>query len=955
MTDSQLRLVAKLDDKASAGVQKLTKGLSGVKPTHGMAQAQKWFADFRGGADKTVASLRPVTGLMNSVGVGGLAASLSIAEMVKQFKELADSALSLRELSRQSRISAGDLQRLSYVASRFHIDPKAMDGAVDSWSGKMVQFKIHVGDFYNYLMRQNADVAAKIGRDSPVDALKDTLDYISRIANPQIQKQVADIAGLGGIVPVFGKGPDGLAAVFADAAREVKPMSKELQDAADRFNTSVVNFNQTWTNFENSIGPSVLDPLSRTLDKLDEGLKFAAQYPGDAAAAAATIAGSFAALYLRFKIMRGSALGSGAGLGRAASELTGAAGALRGAAAALEGAGATTGTVGTTGAAAGTAGATVGGFFARLLAPVGMTMAAIAVAKLERQRELETAKTINTPRGQAVPDLKTQTWGEFWRGAAPGSGASGPATNFDGNALHRNDEMPAAQAARDLFDKVREGSKGGIIAGLREMAQQQELGGGGSFGGGQPGHGGNAGMPNLRYGRRAAGGGYRQGPGTNDAGAGGAFNPRAPEKSGTYRPEYKLSDADLSDYVVNTVNGEATSSPESIDAVINNMMNRVGSKGWGPSGNLHDVASAPNQYAGHRPASPQAAERIRARIRAIASGGVPDNTNGSNAYRAAWYHGKWYQQHAADGRVVGGNRFAYEPWTRNGPYAPYPAAKPAADAFGARVRALNGAPPQAHASGGPIRGPGGPRSDNIFAMLSNGEFVVNARDARRHAGLLSAINSGGLPAYADGGVVAAGAERRRSWLDFFHRSLGASRSVAFGATAMMMGESGRNLNPSIYGWDVNGPSGGTAQWHDVTTGPGAGKVHRLSDLMTMAMMQHADWHDVSAQQAWWKHEAQGPLAYAWNAMRRAKTAAGTLKAGIDKFEVPADKPRELLKRLPNITRLAQETGGGAAARQVDPVEISIRHHPHTGRPIVSARAGRGVKLNIRTAPTMRPS
>ncbi len=131
-------------------------------------------------------------------------------------------------------------------------------------------------------------------------------------------------------------------------------------------------------------------------------------------------------------------------------------------------------------------------------------------------------------------------------------------------------------------------SKEGIVQGLREMAQQQELGGagGGSFGGAASGHGGNAGMPNLRYGRPKAGGGYRHGPGTGDGGPEGAFNPRQPDKPGTYRPQYKLSDADLSDYVVNTVNGEATSSAESIDAVINNMMNRVGSKGWGPSGNL---------------------------------------------------------------------------------------------------------------------------------------------------------------------------------------------------------------------------------------------------------------------------------------------------------------------------------------------------------------------------------
>lgn len=44
--------------------------------------------------------------------------------------------------------------------------------------------------------------------------------------------------------------------------------------------------------------------------------------------------------------------------------------------------------------------------------------------------------------------------------------------------------------------------------------------------------------------------------------------------------------------------------------------------------------------------------------------------------------------------------------------------------------------------GGMVRGPGGPRSDSILARLSNGEFVINARDTRRNLALLEAINRG---------------------------------------------------------------------------------------------------------------------------------------------------------------------------------------------------------------------
>jgi tape measure domain-containing protein len=46
------------------------------------------------------------------------------------------------------------------------------------------------------------------------------------------------------------------------------------------------------------------------------------------------------------------------------------------------------------------------------------------------------------------------------------------------------------------------------------------------------------------------------------------------------------------------------------------------------------------------------------------------------------------------------------------------------------------------ASGGLISGPGTGKSDDIPAMLSNGEFVVNARDAQKNRTLLMAINSG---------------------------------------------------------------------------------------------------------------------------------------------------------------------------------------------------------------------
>ena len=175
-----------------------------------------------------------------------------------------------------------------------------------------------------------------------------------------------------------------------------------------------------------------------------------------------------------------------------------------------------------------------------------------------------------------------------------------------------------------------------------------------------------------------------------EAGGGTAPAPGAP---GKYRPVYKLTDRDLSDAVVNTIAGEASyKRPGAVDAVINNMMNRVGSKGWGPSSDLHAVARAPGQYAGYKRASAEEAAYIRDRIRAIASGGVPDNTNGSNAYRASFYNGPWMRKWGINGVNVGGNVFAYEPNVKNGPYAAYKT--PREDGGGGFIGSAYAAPSQ---------------------------------------------------------------------------------------------------------------------------------------------------------------------------------------------------------------------------------------------------------------------
>jgi len=72
--------------------------------------------------------------------------------------------------------------------------------------------------------------------------------------------------------------------------------------------------------------------------------------------------------------------------------------------------------------------------------------------------------------------------------------------------------------------------------------------------------------------------------------------------------------------------------------------------------------------------------------------------------------------------------------------------------YGSLAKAYNKA--GGYAEGGPVSGEGTGTSDSIPALLSNGEFVVNAHSTSQHRGLLEAINA---QRFATGGIVGRGA------------------------------------------------------------------------------------------------------------------------------------------------------------------------------------------------------
>jgi tape measure domain-containing protein len=83
---------------------------------------------------------------------------------------------------------------------------------------------------------------------------------------------------------------------------------------------------------------------------------------------------------------------------------------------------------------------------------------------------------------------------------------------------------------------------------------------------------------------------------------------------------------------------------------------------------------------------------------------------------------------------------------------PNPYVKIAAILGSLSVAAWQGFQPQKKATGGVLSGPGTGTSDSIPAMLSNGEFVVNAKSTSRYRDLLHAINKGEIAGFATGGL-----------------------------------------------------------------------------------------------------------------------------------------------------------------------------------------------------------
>ena len=180
-----------------------------------------------------------------------------------------------------------------------------------------------------------------------------------------------------------------------------------------------------------------------------------------------------------------------------------------------------------------------------------------------------------------------------------------------------------------------------------------------------------------------------------------------PGGEGQYRPQYKLTEGDLSDDTMKYIIYESNRTGESRQAVIDNLMNRVGS-GRGRE-SVRSTLYQKGQYeatwsARGKRMPPQAElDATRQALRDTAAGKNPSLIGSSTSYRAMSYmHGKgegktayraWQRQ---GGHNVGGN--AYFSDQASGPYSPYETPHQPASGSGSAVVL-----PAATASGAPAR------------------------------------------------------------------------------------------------------------------------------------------------------------------------------------------------------------------------------------------------------------
>lgn len=260
----RLRLEAEFRDRGvQSGIRKIGTELEGIKQTPGMTQATKWLGEVNQKANGLGAGRGLVTEFMTGLALGGLSAATSVAGLVKTFGDLANRTAGLKEVSRQTGLTLDQVNQLQRAGERLYIDPAKMTAGLETLSGKMFDFKNHMGDLYGELSQRFPDFARKLSLEKPQEQIKDIFAWLAKIDDPQLQRRWTEaFMGDGELSRLLTNGGADFAQAMRDAAGHAARMTPELQAQAKAFHDAQLDFRDTLEDAETAVGPTILKGMT---------------------------------------------------------------------------------------------------------------------------------------------------------------------------------------------------------------------------------------------------------------------------------------------------------------------------------------------------------------------------------------------------------------------------------------------------------------------------------------------------------------------------------------------------------------------------------------------------------------------------------------------------------------------------------------------------------------------
>ena len=272
MADERLRLIAELKDNASKQLQILNKEMKSIKLSPGMEQTNKWFRNFSEQARGFVKDGGGISGAMSSIGIGSITAAASLTELTRQFKELADKTIGMRELGRETGLSVDQLRQLNATAEHFSYDK--MSGAVQHLTDAMPEFRRGFGELHDQLAGRWPDLVNKLRTEDTASQLKDIAKFMGEIKNPGDQRNFAELFfGDKDAARLFSEGSKGFLDEWAHFAQTMPRVTSDMMKQAQALHDSVNEFTTSWENFETTVAPTVFKGLTIATEDFETAFK----------------------------------------------------------------------------------------------------------------------------------------------------------------------------------------------------------------------------------------------------------------------------------------------------------------------------------------------------------------------------------------------------------------------------------------------------------------------------------------------------------------------------------------------------------------------------------------------------------------------------------------------------------------------------------------------------------